>query len=375
MRLVRLASVLVSLALTGVIAQATASARVPQGFVGMQVGAPVLSGNATGHQLDVMVASGVENLRVVFNWAAAQPYASWSDVPASQRAEFEHDPVPTSFAETDSIVAAAAKRHLTILPTVLYTPGWAADPHPANTGGVPRSDATYAAFMALLVRRYGPHGKFWSENPRIPRVPIRAWQLWNEPNFTYFWATRPFAASYVNLVHAAHDAIKRLDRGATVVLAGLPNYSWTYVDQIYRVTHASRYFDAVAVHPYTHYPAGVVTILQRVRAVMNRHGDKQAPIVASEVGFQGVNNVQTRDVKQLLPLLVSHSRSLHLSSFDYFQWVDPTDPSDPSRHFGLFHISNGRWSAKPAYNAFRKGALHIESCRVKSKIATRCAKR
>jgi hypothetical protein len=375
MRLVRRMRVLFPMVLIASLASPTAMARVPQGFVGMHVGAPVLQGKVTGHQLDVMVASGVENIRVVFSWAGAQPYASWSDVPAGQQNNFERDTVPTSLVATDQIVAAAAQRHLTVLPTVLYTPSWAEAPHSADTGGAPLSDATYADYMAALVRRYGPHGTFWTEHPKTPRVAIRTWQIWNEPNFTHYWAPRPFAPSYVALVHAAHDAIKHLDPGAKVVLAGLPNFSWTYVDEIYKVSGAHRYFDVVAVHPYTKYPAGVVTILQRVRSVMNRHGDRQKPMIASEVGFQGTSGTQSRDVQQLLPLLARESRRLRLTAFDFFQWVDPTDPSDPSRHFGLFHISRGRFVAKSAYRAFRTGALGIERCRVKATVATRCSKR
>lgn len=340
----------------------------------MNVGAPVIGSNVNGHQFDLMVAGGVENIRVVFYWGGAQPYASWSDVPASQQNNFEHDPVPTSYTATDPIVAAAAQRHLTILPIVIGTPEWAASPHLAGTGGTPRSDATFAAYVTDLVRRYGPRGTFWTEHPRIPRVPIRTWQIWNEPNFTYYWASQPFAPSYVALVHAAHDAIKRLDRGAKIVLAGLPNYSWDYVDQIYKVPGAKKYFDAVALHPYTRFPAGVITILQRVRDVMNRHGDRGKSLIAGETGFQGTSRVQSRNVQQLLGLLASNRRKLHLIAFDYFRWADPIDPSDPFRHYGLFHVVNGRYHAKAAYSAFRSSALQIEGCRVKAAIATRCAK-
>ena len=81
------------------------------------------------------------------------------------------------------------------------------------------------------------------------------WQIWNEPN-TSTWPIQPFAKTYVALVRAARTAISRVDPGAKVVLAGMPNYSWHDLETIYRVRGARRLFDVVAIHPYTAQPAG-----------------------------------------------------------------------------------------------------------------------
>ena len=83
-------------------APAAASARVPHGFVGMDVDGPLFPATAPGvdisRQMDKMVTSGVESIRVVFDWAAAQPYAHWSDVPAAEKSEFtDAGGVPTRF--------------------------------------------------------------------------------------------------------------------------------------------------------------------------------------------------------------------------------------------------------------------------------------
>ena len=93
-------------------APTAASARVPQGFVGMMADGPLFDpGVNLPRQLDRMVASGVESLRVSFSWAAAQPYQSWADVPAGQTSAYQNvNGVPTSFAATDQIVGLAARR-------------------------------------------------------------------------------------------------------------------------------------------------------------------------------------------------------------------------------------------------------------------------
>ena len=46
-------------------------------------------------------------------------------------------------------------------------PPWAAK-YPSKFGSPPRSNAAYAGFVRELVRRYGPRGSFWAENPGLP---------------------------------------------------------------------------------------------------------------------------------------------------------------------------------------------------------------
>ena len=111
---------------------------------------------------------------------------------------------------------------MTVLPLVLYAPAW--DAAKNRTGySIPKRPGPYADFLAALVKRYGPHGTFWSGRSGA-RVPIRSWRIWNEPNLGYSWP-QPFARGYVSL-SSDHAAIKRADPGAKVVLGGLTNFAW-----------------------------------------------------------------------------------------------------------------------------------------------------
>lgn len=78
--LTRAAGVLAAIALM-MPSLATASP-VPQGFVGAVVDGPLYPQPAGGVNLNAqfaaMVASGVENIKVVFDWSYAQPYAGFS---------------------------------------------------------------------------------------------------------------------------------------------------------------------------------------------------------------------------------------------------------------------------------------------------------
>lgn len=338
-------------------------------------------------QLNAMVASGVETLRVEFDWASAQPYEDWSEVAPAQMSQFvDVGGVPTDFAATDQIVALAAQRGLTILPTVIDAPSWDGAPHKGAAVTMPKSDYWFGNFLTGLVDRYGPNGSFWADHS--PRVPIHMWQIWNEPNLRAFWPQQPFAPSYVALLRAARAAIKAADPSAEIVLAGMPNYSWVNLGQIYKVHGARSLFDVVAIHPYTKQPKGVITILTKVRQVMNRAGDRHKPIIADEVswpsslgktfhneGFDIATTQagQARDIAGLLPLLGRFRTRLGLMGFDYYTWAgDEHHNANMFEFAGLFRYSNGQFVTKPAYRAFRRGALALEHCRKKGTVATNC---
>jgi hypothetical protein len=363
------------------------AATVPAGFVGMNADGPLFSvAGESERQLRAMVASGVESIRVVFDWSAAQPFPDWNHVPLDLVGNYQPDPVPTSFAATDQIVDLAARRHLTVLPVVLYAPSWDQLPHPATTLAVPRSPAPYAEYLGLLVRRYGPHGTFWREHPVVSKMPIRMWQIWNEPNLLNFWPA-PLVPNYISLLRAAHNAIKRADPGAKVVLAGMPDYVWTELALLYRVG-ARGLFDVAAVHPYTKTARGVITILELVRRVMDRAGDRRKPIILTELNwpaalhrtpfyadFETTEAGQAQKLAAAIPLLARYRRQVGLMSFYYYTWATDDIPGgDPFQFAGLLGLNHGRLAKKPAYNAFRRAALAIEGCRLKASVATICAR-
>jgi hypothetical protein len=387
-------STFVITAALAVVGPVSALARVPQGFVGMNVDGPMLTpaDNVNlAHQFDVMEASGVESVRTTFSWAAAQPYESWADVPAGQASGFQSGAgdVPTSFAATDQMVELAAKRGVALVPTVIYTPTWDQASTPAPGLQAPATDQPYGAYLTTLIGRYGPHGSFWSQHPSIPMRPIRMWEVWNEPDIVGYWPIQPFATSYVALLRAAHSAIKRADPGARVVLAGIPNASWKRLAEIYKVPGSRRLFDIVDVHPYTKQPAGVIEILKLVRGVMNKAGDAHKQILAGETGwpsslhrtphlfdFETTPAGEARNVRALLPLLATNRRRLGLLGFDYYTWVgDEYQGAYPFNFSGLFGFHDGRTFTKPAAAAFSHAALALEGCKQKGRVATVCARR
>ena len=341
-------------------------------LVGVMFDGPALGAAVNlGQQLDLAVASGVESVRLVADWSRLEPSASG----------------PIQFGALDRVVAAAAARGLSVLPVVERTPAWDAL-SPGVSGSPPRTTAPFGAFLTALVKRYGTTGSFWGAHPNLPRVPVRMWQIWNEPHFTSYWSAQPFAPAYVRLLAAAHTAIKAADPSAQVVLAGLADFSWQYLAQIYRVPGARAAFDIVALHPYTAQPQGVITIMQRARAVMNQFGDRAKPILATEITWPssegkappqfGVSTTEAGQAARLaavVPRLMANRAKLGLIGFYWYTWMGDETPRPHPYGFdfaGLEKYVSGQVTAKPALAVFRRSALGLEGCERKAS-ASRCA--
>src|ERR1700684_2704607 len=180
--LITVCALLLTLATAGA---ATASAsRVPQGFAGVVIDSPLWptqQGFDLDHQLDLMVATGVESLRVQFDWQALQPYRSWSDVPAADKPRFtDVDGMPLDLTAVDQLVEACAQRGLKLLPLVTDAPDWDAVSRSSQAiNQTPKDTAPYARFMTALIHRYGPNGSLWRTVPT--KLALRTWVVWNEP--------------------------------------------------------------------------------------------------------------------------------------------------------------------------------------------------
>jgi hypothetical protein len=374
--------------LAGSAADATAASRVPATFVGVVADGPLLldpSVNFDG-QLDTMVGSGVQTMRVVFNWAGAQPYQSFADVPPDQVSRYSNEGgVPTDYKETDRLVTAAAQRRMALLPVVLIAPAWDAR-HPGSFSSPPRDPKPYAAYTAALARRYGPGGSFWTAHPELVAQPLRQWQIWNEPSLKQFWSDQPFASDYVKLLRPARQAIRSVDPHAKIVLAGLPNKSWEALGQIYRAGGRGL-FDVAAFHPFTASVNGVRTILERGRQVMAKNGDARKPLWVTELSWtsaKGKTSVtygneetqqgQAQKLSDAYNMLASLRGKLRIGRVYWYTWLSRDSQHDyPFDWAGLSHITSNGVQAKPAFAAFRRVALKLERCRTKQGRADRCS--
>ncbi len=93
----------------------------------------------------------------------------WSDI--------EPQPGVFDFSLYDQYVLDSAEHGIHLLPLLFDTPSWAGPT--ANT--IPADPSAYAAYVAAVVGRYGPHGTFWTAYPALAGYAIGTFELWNEP--------------------------------------------------------------------------------------------------------------------------------------------------------------------------------------------------
>jgi hypothetical protein len=351
-RLAPLALLILALLPAGASAQA-----VPKDFFGMMINGPLDSPKTDlMAEEGVMKAAGVQSQRVPFNW---------------DRIQADRD-APPDWSDVDRKVLVAAANGMSVLGLVIGSPDWAST-HPGTPLSPPKDPNDFGAFMRLLIARYGPFGAFWTEHPEVPATPIRAWQVWNEPNLSDYFSVQPFAKPYVRLLRAARNAIKAADPGATVVMAGLANFSWKDLEKLYKA-HVKGLFDVAAVHPFSGFPRDSVKIVTYNRRVMNSHGDKRKPIWLTELTWtsakgktKNVHNWETTESGQAkrltkgYELYVKNRRRLRIQRIYWYTWAGYDSPPNSFDYSGLRHSTpDGVFSDKPALAAFRASTKRYE---------------
>jgi polysaccharide biosynthesis protein PslG len=307
--------------------------------------------------LEKMEATGVEADRFMLNWELVE----------SRRGSF-HWP--------DLVVGSLAAHGIRPVPFVWGTPGWlrVARAHPP-VGSVERERA-WQDFLKLAVDRYGPGGSYWATGYReqfgagATPLPITAWQIWNEPNLSKYFAPEPSVSQYARLLRVSDEAITSEDPHARIVLAGMPGYgdvtAWKFLDDLYGQPGIEEHFDAVALHPYANDLDLQRGILQRFRAAMTTHGDRETPLWITEFGWGsaprdrfGINKGlrgQARFLSASFELILGHRSAWNVQRVFWFYWRDPA-PNEQAvecsfcRSSGLLEHDR---DPKPAYRAFKR---------------------
>lgn len=180
----------------------------------------------------------------------------------------------------DNLVREHVSRGIHVLPVI----GGATD---TPAGGAVRFIARdeldeWERFAGSLAERYGPDGTFWADNPDLPYLPVRAWEIWNEPNLQTFWddveMSRPRPRHYRRILRRAFIGLRLVDPRARVVLGGLSfprdaERSVPWYELLTGVLDGGSdarqarnrcLADAVAIHPYS---ATVPEVMEKVRKV------------------------------------------------------------------------------------------------------------
>ncbi|MGH2368888.1 MAG: cellulase family glycosylhydrolase, partial [Chloroflexota bacterium] len=207
----------------------------------------------------------------------------------------------------DSIVDHAMSAPLNIIFSVVSSPSWSrAD---GRTDGPPDDYADFANFLSQLATRY--------------QGQVRAYEIWNEQNFSREWGGgRINAGEYVELLKAAYTAIKAADPSAIVVTGALtPNGftdpavaidDLTYLEGMYQYQDGiiKQFSDAIGAHAggynsppqaepfrpgmpvtaeFRDHPSFYFRRIEQLRDVMVRYGDADKKMWLTEFGWSTAN--------------------------------------------------------------------------------------
>ncbi|HEX3174091.1 MAG TPA: hypothetical protein VHQ43_07720 [Solirubrobacterales bacterium] len=339
-----------------------AGGRMPKGFFGIS---PQTS--LTPDDTRYMKAGGIETVRWPLIWSIVQPTAKSG----------------YDWTYFDEAVAAATRAGLQVLPSVGTTPGWLGKGTRIPIDSA-RQRSAWTAFLRAAVERYGPGGEFWRQHspregagpayePAIGRpIPIRTWQIWNEPNFFYF--AYPVSPSrYAQLVKISSATIKSVEPGADVILAGLfgrPTAhgkrgmpAATFLNRLYAVPGLRTRFDGVSLHPYAVDTETLEEIVEEFHeTTVENHARPGLYItemgwgsqndfeqVAYEQGVQG----QVRQLRGAYEYLIENQRRLNLKQVHWFSWKDIEGACTFCDSVGLFR-EGPHFRPKPAWKTFVK---------------------
>lgn len=331
-----------------------ADARVPNRFFGISPQTVLRADDLTW-----MKRGGIDAIRTDVSWASTEP----------DRGVFAWD-------RLDRLVGMAARERIEVFPFIYRTPRWLGTKATVLPIDSRVRRVAWTRFLRAIASRYGPGGTFWEEHSAgsldpIDPLPIRKWQIWNEPNFFYF-TTPASPQRYARLVKISHSALRSVDPGSQLILGGLfahPRERYPrampalkFLRALYRVRGIKNSFEGVGIHPYAGDARRLPRTLAPVRRVIRANGDAGAGLWVTEIGWgsQGAGGSgfekglqgQASQLRAAYRYMTSREQKrLNLKQVFWFSWKDVRRGCSFCDSVGLFRAGQG-FSPKPAWRVF-----------------------
>jgi hypothetical protein len=321
-----------------------------------------------------MSDNGVGVMRVQLSWKKVQPAEGACDPGLPLPGEV---PVPGTcdWSHYDRVIGGAAAAGVEVMPYLLNVPPWISEHENAPPTRTEADRAAWTEWLGTVVGRYGPNGTFWSEeyaaqHPGAAPLPVRRWQVWNEPSDGTFWHPRPDPAEYGDLVELTGGAIHAADPGAEVILAGVfgtPNEEHggidakPYLRELFRSRDLSGSFDSLGLHPYGPSLARSLGQVRRARRVFKRAGFADRPLWITELGWAsgGSHPQLSKTPRKQASLLrkayrtyAKRRRAWNIAGVTWFAWQDTDDRNACAFCADVGLVSVDR-RPKPALDAYR----------------------
>jgi hypothetical protein len=223
--------------------------------------------------------------------------------------------------------------------------------HPDHGGGVPRTAEDIAAF-ARFAGAAADH--FKGRNV--------AYEIWNEPNTSQFWAPGPDPGAYAVLLGAAVRAIRMADPSARISTGGVSRFDVGFLSRAVDRALAES-LTAIGVHPYPRSgPESIAPDLESVRDWAKRALGGQVELWDTEWGYSSdnapkdapTNGHTSAGRRRQATLAVRELLTVWALGLPVAVWYDlrddGPDASNPEHNYGLLDAAGNE---KPAMTAVR----------------------
>jgi polysaccharide biosynthesis protein PslG len=255
------------------------------------------------------------------------------------------------FSRLDVLVELARARGLDVLFTFPITSKWN---HSGETGSVLGVKVGPSHFPTKDLESFG---RLAREISRRYKKRIRAYEVWNEPDFGIFWKGKPDPAEYLPFLKAGWEAVKAEDPDALILVGGLAkpaDASW--MDHLLSLGGGS-YFDRMNIHVYPAF-ATLDRALEVQRGLLKKHGISK-PFWITETSTTGYV-FETKDTEK-----EERAKADYVGRF-YAQALSEPDVEtafwhclrNPGRDVGMkrdldFGLMTGDGRPLPAYTVFK----------------------
>jgi hypothetical protein len=306
--------------------------------------------------------AGAGYTRIILRWDVIQPAGPADWKPAN---------VP------DPFIARELADGRQVVGLLIGTPAWASADGVADARAVPKMEA-WEAFARRMAQHY--------------RGRIQHWIIWNEPDVwepghpgsTWLGSE----ADYARLLETAYRAIKEVDPGAQVAMAGQTYFwDWThgrrlYLDRLLDIIAADPdakshgyFFDIVPYHLYFN-PVQPPRIIGEVKGSLARHG-----IAGKEIWINETNAPPSDDPTEqpwstpryrtsldeqaaFVIQQIAQAFAAGAARVAFYKLRNSADHPESIEPFGLLRGDDSR---RPAFDAFRTAAAYLGGFRSVSK--------
>ena len=284
---------------------------------------PVIDTSYFGtHFHRLVLNTGEKNLRTIWPASTIGTIRLWdSDTLWS---ELSTQPGQWNYKRMDEYVDQATIHQATILYTLGGTPRWASVrpdekcPYGLGCAAEPVKLAHWEEYVRRVAQRY--------------RGRIKAYELWNEPNFSDIARDRGqpgfYMGSVSQMVEMARIARKVLDENDPNAILSTPGFvNGSDRLELFLEAGGKQYIQAIAYHFYSSDSERFAHQVVEVRAIMKRQGIEYLPLWNTETGIEVPSSIINSPVSsaaasRLAQFLILGAAS-GLEHFYHYAWDNP----------------------------------------------------